>query len=400
MIIELRGAAFTNKGAHLMLLAVVDQLSHWQGEYQVAARMDVGNFQQRSKAGLYHLLLRGNRSKKTWLQSLVVDPVLRLIPHDTRLVPREMLRRHRIVLDAEVQAVLDASGFAYGDQWGSFRLNVLEKETKRWKKKRNKVILLPQAFGPFSDPSAKDTMRRILERVDLAFARDRESYQYLIELCGASACLKLSPDFTNLLPGRILEVPVIEGPYACVIPNCRMIDKASDAVRDSYMDFLKVCVEFLDERGENPLFLIHEGAKDYELALQVQSHLKRQIRLIREADPILVKSIVGGARVVVSSRFHGIVNALSQGVPCLASGWSHKYPMLMEDYGCLEYFISDLGNHDEVFHKLGLLVEDSPRTEIIDRILKGCARQKELAKAMWSEVHRVLEGCGHNLNVN
>jgi colanic acid/amylovoran biosynthesis protein len=46
---------------------------------------------------------------------------------------------------------------------------------------------------------------------------------------------------------------------------------------------------------------------------------------------------------VVGSRYHGIIAALSQMVPALVLGWSHKYFELMRDVGTEEY-IADYKN--------------------------------------------------------
>jgi polysaccharide pyruvyl transferase WcaK-like protein len=391
MIIELRGAGFINKGAELMLMAVVDQVSHWRGEHIVAARLDVGNPRQRSQVELHHLLLQGNSSRRTWLQSLVTDQILCRIPQETQLISRKTRRQHRIVFDSDVQAVLDASGFAYGDQWRPLYTKILEKEVKRWRKKDRKIILLPQAFGPFTNIRIRDAMLHALDGIDLVFARDRESYQHLIDLSGVSQRIKLAPDFTNLVIGKANTSHPVEQPYSCIIPNQLMVKKTTATTRNHYISFLKQCVEFLDERGWNPVFLIHEGKKDYELAIQAQSHLRRPIQIIWEADPLLVKSIVGGSRVVISSRFHGIVNALSQGVPCLAAGWSHKYPMLLDDYGCPECFISDVANHDEIIHRLGLVTEEPSRSEICTHLVKESNRKRELVNEMWKDVQKTLK---------
>ncbi len=43
---------------------------------------------------------------------------------------------------------------------------------------------------------------------------------------------------------------------------------------------------------------------------------------------------------LIASRFHSLVFALSEGVPVLALGWSHKYQELLRPFG-LENFVVD-----------------------------------------------------------
>lgn len=56
-------------------------------------------------------------------------------------------------------------------------------------------------------------------------------------------------------------------------------------------------------------------------------------------DAAHLKRVIGGAQVVVSSRFHGMIAALSSGVPTYVLGWSHKYREVLDvfelgDYCC------------------------------------------------------------------
>ena len=62
--------------------------------------------------------------------------------------------------------------------------------------------------------------------------------------------------------------------------------------------------------------------------------LKTPIPIYSGLSGVEVKAIIKEAKLLISSRFHGVVSGLSQGVPTLCTSWSHKYVELMRDYQC------------------------------------------------------------------
>lgn len=50
--------------------------------------------------------------------------------------------------------------------------------------------------------------------------------------------------------------------------------------------------------------------------------------------------MIGECDLMLGSRFHALIAALSSGVPSVAIGWAHKYPELLGEFG-MEHLVFD-----------------------------------------------------------
>src|SRR5690606_21787686 len=119
--------------------------------------------------------------------------------------------------------VLDASGFAFGDRWGSQYADRLFRKMNSRGRREQPLILLSQAFGPFEKPEVKRSAVRLLERANLVCARDKTSHKMLEGLVDPKK-LKLFPDFTALVSPVAPPEELVQGPFAAVCPNHKMLE--------------------------------------------------------------------------------------------------------------------------------------------------------------------------------
>ena len=374
------GVNFKNKGAELMMYSIRDRLKQWDTANKIAVDIGVGTFEQRNEAEVHHYLWKRFRKIPYGVDAFNIV---------AKSIPAFLRDHYKFVLESELDCVMESSGFAYSDQWGEKPTQNMAQLCHRWKKQGKKIIFLPQAFGPFSTSSIKHNFSQIIDLADLIFARDQKSYDYISQIANSMNNVKIAPDFTNLLPG-------IKPKYAdklmnrpCIIPNYRMLDKTTSDTKNQYLTFIDYCLKFLVNRGFNPFILIHE-LDDFSLGQQIKQNFDGKIEIVREDNPLYLKGILGSSQLLIGSRFHGLISALSQGTPCLGMGWSHKYQQLFESYSCSEMLINLQANLDDNINKLELLVSETSRNNLIQSIKRASERQKALSETMWQEIAKLL----------
>lgn len=382
MIIDIKGVNFVNKGAELMLHAVLQQMATWDDhDIHVAIGLKGSSFAQRRSLGLHHL---------AWLDSrklFFVGPVLNSL---LALTPAGLRRRVHWVRPSEVDVILDASGFAYSDQFGPVYPEMVLKAYRAAKQAGQKIVLLPQAFGPFENQRVATAVAQIIALADLVYARDEVSYGHLVRLNGRSPHLKIAPDFTNLVkPANPGKNPLIKD-QPCIIPNSRMLEKTETAVQANYLSFLAFIIEQLQKQGFSPFILVHESQSDYPLAQAIQNRVVTPLAIVQEADAMRTKGIIGQASLVVSSRYHGLISGLSQGVPSLATGWSHKYEMLMAAYGCPEWLVSPTLPTEDLQQLIDMMVREPERSQLVARLQIASEGIKTAVTQMWTEIQAYL----------
>ena len=380
MNFEIYGVGFVNKGAELMMHSIIQQLKEWNFNNKIAVNLKTGKFSQRERAGLFTIL---------WAQYKRAPYFGKFISNISGYLPNDLLKKFKLIKYSDIDVILDASGFAYSDQWGTESISNLLVHSRKWRESGKKIIFLPQAFGPFNIEQNRLSMREIIDNVDLIYARDGQSFSHLNQMVDESPKIKLSPDFTVLIQGIVPEYAQHSQNLACLVPNARMIDRQNSLDQERYLKFFLDMNQYLAERGFEVVILIHE-LNDSKLAQQLQLRTGRKNKIIVEQDPIILKGLLGHCKVVIGSRYHALVSSLSQGVPTLGTSWSHKYQALFDDYKCPEYLLSGEETMAELETRINLMVSEPKRSNLINNLYQVSRNQKKQTIEMWDDIYNLL----------
>lgn len=374
MYIQIDNAGFRNKGAELMLQAIMQRLAKEKGLQP--------NFVKGALTGASpELVRRNNLLQFTYFKKYRIKWEIPL--------PIVLRQQFGLVREKDISCILDAGGFQFGDQWMHLYSRTgnknLSTELSRHKARKVKLIYLPQAFGPFQNILAEDRIKIVHKYADLIYAREQTSYDYLRTLFGKSKKIKLAPDFTNLVKADIplsLYRKVVG--RICIIPNSKMITHSDNQTSQNYVGFLvSVAKDFLS-KGEKIILLNHESEADWKLIQDIQQKLEMDsnILTLTNLNALEVKAIIGNCKLVLSSRFHGAVSGFNQRVPTFCTSWSHKYQELVNDYK-LGSNILNVNKYEESIQAL-MMGLNAPEDFIpaIDVIEDARAR----TEAMWKEV--------------
>jgi polysaccharide pyruvyl transferase WcaK-like protein len=385
VIVELFGYQNVNKGQQLMFHACHDFLRN-EG-IEGAVSITAGSFnvlrsiQFQNQHGLKHLLhIHGNRYPAT----------SSLLNTTGRLLPARAQKALNLVTRDDVDVIFDFSGFQYSDQWGRTPLELTVRSVQHFKPKGKKFVFLPQSFGPFEDTLNRNNMQTIADGADLIFAREEVSYNYLISVCGKRDTIQIAPDFSNLVAPIDIPDPVIPPCSVLIVPNARMLDKSDLACRDAYLPFLAKCTRFVREKGLLPIILLHEAIEDIAIAKALISEIGSKIPILTHRDPRILKGFIKKAFLLIGSRYHALVSGLSQSVPTIATGWTHKYEQLMRLYQCPDSLVSPLDPERTLFDIIDAHTEDATRMEIIRRLQASADNHREASQRMWDDVRKIL----------
>jgi colanic acid/amylovoran biosynthesis protein len=106
-----------------------------------------------------------------------------------------------------------------------------------------------------------------------------------------------------------------------------------------------------------------------------------KLLVLDNLDAPTAKAVISQGHLVISSRYHGVVSALSQGVPALCTSWSHKYQELLAEYKMADCCLG-LDNIDAAKAKIEYMLKNN--REIRNGIVQNSSRLT--AEKMWQEI--------------
>jgi len=241
---------------------------------------------------------------------------------------KSKLRQYDVVIDT-------GAGDSFTDIYGFKRLARIVYVQRVANRLGIPVAMGPQTVGPFDSSIGRFAARRCLSMRQLVLTRDPASAQCAEQL-GRKAD-SISTDVVFSLPEAEL------GDARDVVINISGLlwsgNKHVDA--ENYRSRLLDLVAQLEHQGRDITLLAHvvaprgtgKGDDDVYAIQEFKKAYGTDFDTIVPTTLEQVRSTLSGANVLVGSRMHACLNALSCGTPAIAWSYSRKFAPLMRDIG-------------------------------------------------------------------
>ena len=377
MKIVLSGVETNNKGAELMLYAILQEIERRHPEaivYMPRDRMFHELSYVKTKLDFRYVPC-GKFEQKFHLAGVFgkLKIPFQLLPHSITM--------------GKIDYYLDGSGYRFSDKFkfSARSADILQGQLSAYTKQGAKVIFLPQAFGPFEKVITREVLAVLNNNATLLMPREKVSYKYL-EDSGVVDMkkVKLYTDFTSLVDGVFPSKYEYLRDGICIIPNSQMINKGAISM-EAYLDLLKEIVSCAGNTGRKVYMLNHAGRQDKELCNTIKQLVADKIEMVTDLNALEVKGLISSAYLVITSRFHGLASALNCCVPALSTSWSHKYEELYHDYA-LESYVLPLDDNANALGEIKKLLDADENNRIRKHLKKQFPLVREQTLRMWNTI--------------
>lgn len=283
---------------------------------------------------------------------------------DPKALAREMVTRRRGLLTwlGGFDLVVDTrAGDSFADIYGLQRLFTMSLLAEAVHRAKVPLVMSPQTIGPFGDVRARLIARRSLRTATLVLARDRISADHALELGRQVDQLTTDVVFAIDAPKRVVTRDVVLNVSGLLWQPGPHVDHAV------YRQQVREIYDRLRAAGRSVTLLAHVldsdvADNDVPAIREFVSTLYEQPEVVVPTSLADVRTAVASAAVVLGSRMHACLNALSVGTPAIALAYSRKFAPLLADIGWTRTI--DLRSDTDVADKvMAMLAEESLATD-------------------------------------
>lgn len=281
--------------------------------------------------------------------------------------PRRFSRRILVLENCDIMIDLAGEGFRDGREpflafnlltlWPAFLL-------------KTPVVKLSQAFGPARRPWTKVTMRHALKHCRHTAVRGDITAKFVAQ-AGAGPAFSTFPDLgflyrpdyalTNESDAYAQEAAVLDQAanneiWIGIVPNVNSWIVCALTGKDYVGWYVNLTLE-LEKRGIRTVFLpncsrygansIWQRNNDIPLIRRIEeaanksTETGRHLYITTPGNTAALRQISRRCRAVMTSRFHGMISALSDEVPVIASSPLHKFREVLRDFGLEEWILEE-----------------------------------------------------------
>lgn len=419
-----------NKGAAAMLQSSISQLKERYGDSLQIRLMSVYPSEDRLQCPHAFVTIIPAQPQKVLCLVFPCAVLYRMFrwcaPLRAVLLNNEMLKTY-----LHTDLVIDEAGISFSDSRG-FLLNTYSFACAAIPMLMGvPVVKYSQAMGPFANAYNRLLAKLVLPEMKLVTARGRMTDTYLRSI-GVRRQERVYADGAFTMP----DAPAVEKRVQKICETNGFSHMAALSVssvverkcRKAGIDYCAIMAEFavyLNRRGYQ-VFLLANAARMHVKkthnndlpacdtvasiyhklqytennrqtgtgsGIKAQGQADSARGLIwerREMDAEEIRAWIGRCEFLVTSRFHAMVFALSQNVPVLLVGWSHKYQEVMEQFGLSEFAAdySDL-SLEKLQNRFEIFLEQ--QEAIRERICKNLPAVKESSRKNICHIIKILD---------
>lgn len=267
---------------------------------------------------------------------------------------REFIASHDFALDT-------GAGDSFTDIYGYKRMLTIF-IIQRWCLRAGlPLIMLPQTIGPFDTPIGKFLAKKQLKRISYVMSRDPKSSDI-------SRRLGRIPDLTSSDLVFALPETLAAKKYDVLLNISGLLwndNRHVDSIR--YREAVFSLITGLTERGRQVTLLAHVvngAANDDDLTAIREVAAASQLPVEQAIPSSLeeVRTMIGGAQLIIGARMHACLNALSLGIPTIPWAYSRKFEPLLSHLGW-DHFV-DLRADINTSEATMKIIESVPAAEL------------------------------------
>jgi len=230
-------------------------------------------------------------------------------------------------------AILDTgAGDSFADIYGLKRLLVMAYVQHAARQIGVPVILTPQTIGPFTTRRGRAIAQHSLGRASLVMSRDADSTAYAKSLGRPVDITATDVVFALPQPTASRSLDVVFNVSGLLWQEGHHVDATH------YRASVRGIIDRLLAEGRDVTLLAHvlsNPSKDNDpVAIdELQREYGDRLSSVVPAGLDDARATLAGATVVIGSRMHACLNALSVGTPAIPLAYSRKFAPLMSDIG-------------------------------------------------------------------
>jgi len=339
------GGGFSNKGAQSMSFSTVYNINKRFPKLEIVLLSDDDFHANKNEQNKYTFqILPINFPIMLFMMGGIFKFISNFVyPGELKKAGTKTLNR---VLDIynNAEIIFDISGYGLSSQLGVKSSLVYLLKIKLAKKFKSSLYIMPQSFGPFNYKKGIEIImdfliKRYMKYPSVVFARENEGYELLLNKYNLT---NLKKSFDLVLLNKELDLTKIYKKVDCyddlydmkdvaIIPNKRNFKYKTQT--DIFIMY-DIIIRIITNKDKK-VFLISHSIEDYEICKMIKERNIDNSNLVlidKEMNCIEFNSNVKKFDFLIASRYHSVVHAYKNYVPCIVLGWATKYAELLHEF--------------------------------------------------------------------